>query len=301
MDREGRRVVVFGCGYLGARVAIQALKRGMRVAALTRNADRAGELTRLGIQQVVTAELDRSEWHPLLDPRQDLVVNCVSSAGGGWDGYRKSYLEGMRSILDWASSGRIGTLVYTSSTSVYEQGGGDWVTELDRAGASSEGGKILCEAERLLEEGPAAVKRRFILRLGGIYGPKRHHLLTRALSDLSEKEGDSIYLNSVHVDDAVAAVWAAAEADPGVEGGIFNIVDDMPARKGEIVAYLRERVSERGLGQSDTETPALASRRRLGPRPNRRLSNRKAREVLGWHPRYPDYRAGYEPLLDALI
>lgn len=293
-------MVVFGCGYLGARVAEQALKRGMRVAALTRNAGQAHALTRLGIQQVITAELDRAEWHALLDPRQDLVVNCVSSAGGGWDGYRRSYVEGMRSILEWASGGSIGSLVYTSSTSVYEQGEGEWVTERDRAGEFSEGGRILREAERLLEEAPAAVTRRFILRLGGIYGPGRQHLLTRAREDLSEEEGDSIYLNSIHVDDAAAAVWAAAEADSGVEGGIFNVVDNMPARRGEIVAYLRERVKERGLGQSELEAPALSFRRRSGPRPNRRVSNRKAREVLDWRPRFPDYRAGFESLLEPL-
>lgn len=292
--------MIFGCGYLGARVAHEALKRGMHVAALSRNAGQAHALTRLGIQQVVTAELDRAEWHPLLNPRQDLVVNCVSSAGGGWDGYRKSYVEGMRSILDWAAGGSVGALIYTSSTSVYAQGEGAWVTEEDRAGESSEGGRILREGERLLEEAPAAVKRRLILRLGGIYGPDRHHLLTRARAEFSEEEGDSTYLNSIHVDDAVAAVWAAAEADTRIVNGIFNVVDDMPARKGEIVAYLRERVKERGLEQSVIEPPVLAARRRAGPRPNRRVSNRKAREVLHWRPGFSDYRAGYEPLLEAL-
>jgi hypothetical protein len=31
--------------------------------------------------------------------------------------------------------------------------------------------------------------------------------------------------------------------------------------------------------------------------PDRIISNAKIRRVLGWHPRYADYQAGYEKLL----
>lgn len=293
-------MVIFGCGYLGTRVAGRALKAGMRVAALTRNSDQAKELTRLGIQQVVTAELDRWDWHSRIDPRQDLVLDCVSSAGGGWDGYRKSYVAGMRSILKWAASGAVKNFIFTSSTSVYHQEDEEWVTEADPAGGSSEGGRILREAEDLLEEAPPEIARWFVLRLGGIYGPGRHHLLTRALGNPSPEEGDNVFLNPVHVDDAAAAVWAAAGADPAVEGGIFNIVDDAPARKGEIVAYLHENVKERKIGCDGGAASSSARLRGRGVRPSRRISNRKAREVLEWRPAYSDYRAGYELLLDSL-
>lgn len=305
MDWAEKRIVIFGCGYLGSRVARQALERGMEVTALTRNPRQGEELARLGVQRVVTAELDSAEWHPRIDPRkQDLVLNCVSSAGGGWEGYRKSYLEGMNSLLRWASTGWMEILVFTSSTSVYGRDSEAWVTEEDPAGGASGGGAILRQAEALLESGNPGVGRSFVLRLGGIYGPGRHHLLDRARASALAAEGGNdpaagdVYLNSIHVDDAVAAVWAALGADPSVREGVFNIVDDAPASKKEIAEYLRRQVKERGLPAA--AAAAARTARRSGVRPNRRISNRKARQVLGWAPRYPNFRSGYEPLLDVL-
>lgn len=297
MDWAGKRLVIFGCGYLGARVAREAVTRGMRITALTRNAAQAEQLGQMGIHQVITSQIESPEWHPLIAPQQDLILNCVSSAGGGWEGYRKSYLEGMHSIVQWASGGAIGTFIFTSSTSVYAQNNEEWVTEADPAAGSSEGARILREAEVLLEEKPVGWDRSFVLRLGGIYGPGRHHLLTRAGADYTVAEGDDIFLNPIHVDDAAAAIWAAAGADR-VDGGIFNVVDNAPARKGEIVRYLAGELRRRKLRWSEVNR-AVAGAGRGGVRPNRRISNRKARELLRWSPAYPDYRAGYASLLES--
>lgn len=292
-------MVIFGCGYLGARVARVALRAGAEVTALTRNPDRAEQVKGAGVQRVVLAELDAREWHPLIDSRADFVLDCVSSAGGGEEGYRRSYLEGMRSILQWASQGEVGRLVFTSSTSVYAQDDGNWVTEADCAQGAGEGGEILRQAEVLLENAPPAVRRRFVLRLGGIYGPGRHSLLDRALAGAASAEGDDILLNPIHIDDVVAAVWAAFRAGDEVNGGIFNIVDDQPSPKAEVIRYLREKAKARGLVAAESPSPGPPVRRRTRFRANRRISNRKAGEILGWRPRYPDYRAGYEPLLEA--
>lgn len=296
MDATGKRIAILGCGYLGQRVAKQALDRGMWVTTLTRNSAKGEELDRLGVHQVIQADIDQADWHSLLDPRQDFVLNCVSSAGGGMDGYRKSYLEGMRSVLRWAEGGEVGTLAFTSSTSVYGQGGDQWMDEESDAGGSSEGGRILRAAEVLLEEASGAARRRFVLRLGGIYGPGRQWLVNRAMGGDDPEEGDDVFLNSIHVEDAVSSVWAVFEGAVEVMGGVFNIVDDRPTRKGEIIQHLHRELRERGLLPGQSEPPA-PTRRRAGARPSRQLSNAKARTLLGWRPAYPDYRAGYEGIL----
>ena len=71
----------------------------------------------------------------------------------------------------------MGTLVYTSSTSVYSQGGGVQVDETVPATGASERAQLLLDAEARLKSNAGACARWFVLRLAGIYGPGRHHLL----------------------------------------------------------------------------------------------------------------------------
>jgi nucleoside-diphosphate-sugar epimerase len=303
MTLRGQRLVIFGCGYLGERVVGRTLQEGLEITALTRNAGQAEVLRRMGVRRVVVAELQSDAWHSEVDPGSELILNCVSSAGGGWDGYRASYLEGMKSILGWLAAGGSGsgTLVFTSSTSVYAQTDGSWVDEASSADGASEGARILLEAERLLESRPRGVGRAFVLRLGGIYGPGRHYLIERAMNqEFQAEEGDEIFLNSIRVEDAAAAVWSAFGAPDGIEGGTFNIVDDRPAPKGEIVGWLREEMGRRGLAFSATSSDAAGRGRRRSGRTNRRISNARAKGELGWRPSFPDYRAGYGALLEAL-
>ncbi|MDQ5979325.1 MAG: hypothetical protein QG602_2299, partial [Verrucomicrobiota bacterium] len=113
--------MIFGCGYIGTAVARVALAAGATVEALTRNPEKAAALRAAGLSSVVVAELGSTEWHAQIAPAPDFVVNCVSS--GGPDQYWQSYVVGMQSIVSWAAkAGPIGTMVYTSSTSVYPQG-----------------------------------------------------------------------------------------------------------------------------------------------------------------------------------
>ncbi len=92
---SGRRLVVFGAGYVGSAVAIAARGRGLAVSALTRNVDKAAALTAAGVRTVV-ADLATTDWHAQIAPDTEFILNCVSSGGGGPEGYRKSYVDGQR-------------------------------------------------------------------------------------------------------------------------------------------------------------------------------------------------------------
>ena len=121
---SGKRLVIFGCGYIGSAVAEAALAAGARVEALTRNPGKAATLRALGLARVTVADLASADWHAQVETSPDFVVNTVSS--GGPESYRRSYVGGMQSILAWTSAVAtpVGTIVYTSSTAVYPQGGG---------------------------------------------------------------------------------------------------------------------------------------------------------------------------------
>jgi nucleoside-diphosphate-sugar epimerase len=295
---HGKRLVIFGCGYVGSAVARAAVAAGAHVEALTRNPEKAVTLRSLGLAKVIVAELSSSDWHGQIAGGPDFVVNCVSS-GGGPDGYRQSYVNGMASILAWAAQGGapIGTMLYTSSTAVYPQGGGVVVDETAAAEGATPNGKVIRESELLLEKVSAVACRRwFILRLAGIYGPGRHHLLNQLREGVTELGGSGAHrLNLIHRDDIVAAALACLAAPEAIGSQIFNVADRAPAQREEVVRWL--------AGQLKRPMPTfdgLPGTRRGGePMPDRVIASGKIQGVLGWRPQYENYQAGFGAILGA--
>jgi nucleoside-diphosphate-sugar epimerase len=293
---QGKRLVIFGCGYVGSALARAALAAGARVEALTRNPDKAVALRTLGLTQVVVGELSSSAWHAQLARGADFVVNCVS-AGGGTDGYRQSYVAGQQSILAWTAAGKmpVGTYVYTSSTSVYPQDGGVLVDETAPADGATPNGSIIRESEAILQKAPAAACQRwFILRLAGIYGPGRHHLLDQLNAGATVINGSGEHhLNLAHRDDIVAAILACLAAPAEVANEIFNVADLKQARRGEVVQWLAARLM-RPVPAFDG---SVGVRRGGVPMADRRISSAKIQRTLGWRPQFPDYRSGYDSII----
>ncbi len=289
---SGRSVVVLGCGYVGTAVARAALADGARVTALTRNAGVADGLAREGIATVV-ADLAGDTWHGRIPGAGALVLNCVSSGGGGLEAYRHSYVGGMESTVAWARGcGGADTIVYTSSTSVYPQGDGAVVTEASPTDGAGERGAILREAERrLADAGPGVCARWFVLRLAGIYGPERHHFVDQVRAGEAAGTGEH-RMNLIHRDDIVGAVRAAWVAPAGAASAILNGADDAPTPKAEVVAWLAAR-----LGVPVPRFTGVALSARRGQTPDRVIANARLKAVLGWAPRFPTFREGCESFL----
>lgn len=296
-------VVVLGAGYVGGELARSLCARGRRVVALTRNPHTLAQLAKAGVE-TVCAELGGGDWpgHPVLAGPVAAVAVTVAAGGGGVEGYRRSYVDGLARVLDWGRS-RVaaglptGSLVYTGSTSVYPQGEGCVVTEEDLPGGVEETTLALLEAEKLALAWPGAGA--VVLRLAGIYGPGRVHLLEQVRrGEVSGRE--DAFLNLIHRDDILPAIEAAwAWLEPRSKSGVpcrevFNLCDGSSATKGEIVSWLAARL---GLpAPAFTGSPA-GGRRRVTP--SRVIDASKARNELSWHPRVVDYRSGYGAMLEA--
>jgi nucleoside-diphosphate-sugar epimerase len=292
-----KSVMIFGCGYVGTALAEVLLAAGVRVGALTRNVEKAAALRTLGLSEVVVADLSDEAWRRQLTASYESVVNCVSSAGGGLEGYRQSYVEGQRVILKWAQGRGIQTYLYTSSTSVYPQDGGVTVDETADTSAAPPTGQVLCESERLLAAAGDAFGAWVVLRLAGIYGPGRHYLLDllRSGASVIPGVGDTL-LNLIHRDDVVTAICTALAHPQPETSGVYNVADNHPATKAELVEWLAEQLGQ-SLPRFDPEHVSPRLQRRGGRMPSRNISNLKLRQTLGWEPKYEDFRAGYQALL----
>lgn len=299
-------MLILGCGYLGTALARQTLSAGGVAGALTRNPARVAELQALGVSSVVAADLASDNWHGRLNPADASIVNCVSPAAPGLRGYRHSFREGAQSIARWlensAASGAppARDLVFTSSTGVYPQTDGEWVDESAASEPSrlSEAGAVLRETEEFFLKLPRTLVRRvWILRLAGLYGPGRHYLLDALRAgEKSFSGGGEHWVNLLYLDDAVRAIQACLTAPPAIPGGIFNVADDEPVRKRDLVEWLAAQL---GKSAFEIQFQAGASPRRAhrlgstGKVPHRKISSEKFRKALGWVPVSHSYREGY--------
>jgi nucleoside-diphosphate-sugar epimerase len=206
-------------------------------------------------------------------------MHCASSSGGDAEMYRQVYLDGVRNLLEMFPGSK---LLFTSSTSVYAQCDGSWVTEESETKPTRETSQILLETERLV-----LANGGIVARLAGIYGPGRSVLLKRFLngSAMIDPENDR-FVNQVHRDDITSALLLLLSRE--AEGAqIYNVVDDQPILQSGCYRWLAQR-----LNRPPPPIGKSKQRRKRGES-NKRVSNAKLR-ALGWTARYPTFAEAME-------
>jgi nucleoside-diphosphate-sugar epimerase len=268
-----RRVLIAGCGYLGQATADLFHNAGWEVEGWTRSARAAGELSGKPYR-VEAVDISSRQQVEACKGRFDAVIHCASTRGGSADVYRQLYLDGVGHLLaHFARS----TVLFVSSTSVYAQTGGEWVTEKSAAKPEHETGKILLEAEQRVID-----RNGIVARLVGIYGPGRSHLLKKFMAGeaVIDPKNDR-FVNQVHRDDAAAALLVLLDR-PVPGGEIFNVVDDQPILQSQCYRWLATRLKREPppVGQTNPSRKRGVS--------HKRVSNAKLR-ALAWVPRYPTF------------
>lgn len=265
-----RRVLVVGCGFVGEAAADRLHAGGWEVTGWTASAASAERLSAekpypVSAQDVAGSELPRAE--------PAAIVDCVSSGRGGSEAYRRVYLEGARALRAAFPAAR---LLFTSSTSVYAQTDGEWVTELSPAEPDRETGRILRETEELVLASAGGA----VLRLAGLYGPGRSTMLAKARQGETRIEGDGLrWMNFCHRDDAASAIAAAVDQEIA---GLFNVADDRPIPQGDCVRSLADL-----LGQPPPPTAPPDLDRKRGWT-SKRVRNARLR-ASGWAPAHPSF------------
>ena len=273
--------MIAGFGYLGVATADLFQAAGWDVEGWTQSPESA---RRLAAKPYPVRAVDIAELAAVKAAASacEAVIHCASSGGGGPESYRRIYFVGAENLLA-ALAPRI--FVYTSSTSVYAQTGGEWVDEESAAEPLHETGRILRATEELVRQ-----KGGLVARLAGIYGPGRSALLRKFLSGEARLEaGEERYLNQAHRDDIAAALFLLVHLpnEERTTTGIVNVADNEPMTQRACYAWLAARLHR--------PLPALvdppAGRKRGAS--NKRVSNQRLR-ALGWQPRFPTFPTGME-------
>src|SRR4051812_41860225 len=140
------RVLIAGCGYVGSATAELFHAAGWSVEGWTSSAQSA---IALQTKPFRVRAVDITDQRAVAGSASefDAVIQCVSSGGGDADDYRRIYLNGARHL---AAAFPQALLLFTSSTSVYAQTDGAWVTESSPAEPTREAGQVLRETEELV-------------------------------------------------------------------------------------------------------------------------------------------------------
>ena len=288
-----KKRIILGCGYVGSALAREWLSQGFQVWGVSRNRETLSEIQHPDFHAVV-ADVDSHDWHKQVPVDPGVLLNCVSSAGGGMEGYRKSYLGGNTSLLEWSRQADPRRILYTGSTAVYPFSDGRKVFEEDAGGDLSERGEIILKSERMLLENPQIGAKSTVLRLTGIYGPGRHSLLDRLRDGETILPGDGdTFLNLIHLTDIGSAVEALLASESG-GGKAYNVSDGTPTKKTEVVRWLADRI---GIECPQFDPKAAGGRKmtvnRSGGPPNRQIQIDRIRKEIGWQPTCPSFREGY--------
>jgi len=282
-------VLLAGCGWLGREVARRLLDRGDRVTAVTRTVESARRL-REGRIDAVALDLASPGAARSIAGRFDGIVAMQSASGSGPEAYQRAYVEATRAVLALQGAAAA-AFVYVSSTGVFGQTDGSWVTESTTPSPADETAEVLVEAERLVLDRSWHRAQPRVVRCSGLYGPGRVGTIERVRSGtLALGDGDETWMNFCHRDDAAAAVIAAL--DRGRPGGIYHASDASPAMRRDVVSWIAARLAIDPLRRPDGSSP----RGRRGA--NRRVSSEATRLELGSALAFPSFREGLAPFFD---
>ncbi|MBM3502421.1 MAG: SDR family oxidoreductase [Alphaproteobacteria bacterium] len=134
-----------------------------------------------------------------------------------------------------------------------------------------------------------------IFRLAGIYGPGRNPLDQIRAGQARRIVKPGLVLGRIHRDDIVGALRASIERRAA--GSIYNVTDDEPVAPWEITAHgctLLGVAPPPEVPHTEAEMSPLL---REFYADNKRVSNRRLHEQLGYRFRFPTYREGLKALL----
>lgn len=275
------KIAIIGCGYVGTAVSrYWYQQKGYSVRATTTRQERVTQLESVATEVVVMKAEDSQAVKSLLQNRDTVVLSIAPISDRQVDAqvYRQTYIPTAKNLVAALQENEtVKQLIYLSSCSVYGNKKGEWVDETSPVDTDSEYNQVLCEAEQLLLNSARDDLQITILRLGGIYGPKRE--ITKRFARIAGKTMDGsgqTFTSWIHLDDIIAAMDFLCQRRLG---GIYNLVNDFNLTIRELSDIVCDRQGLPRILWDDTKP----SYRFL----NARISNQKIK-AAGYKLIHPD-------------
>ena len=213
------------------------------------------------------------------------ILSCIPPDKNGNDPVLKSLKGKLQNLsLEWVG--------YLSTTGVYGNTKGDWVSEIDKPNPFQKRShnRLNCEKEWIESGLPAQ-----IFRLPGIYGPGRstfEAIKNQKIRVISKKHQ---VFSRIHVADITnAIIFLLQNKDSLKFHQIINIADDEPCSQIEVIQYCYDLLGLKMpkpilFEEAKKELSAIAQSFWME---NRRVSNKLLCETLGYKLIYKNYRIG---------
>ena len=272
------KFLVLGCGFSGSVFAKKIRQLGYKALTSSRSEKKDPDsfLFNSEIGIIPTKKTFDGVTH---------ILSCIPPDKNGKDPVLSSLKDQLKSLsLEWVG--------YLSTTGVYGNTKGDWVSEIDNPNPFQERShkRLNCEKEWLASGLPVQ-----IFRLPGIYGPGRstfEAIKNKKVRVISKKNQ---VFSRIHVADITNAIIYLLQNKNSLKFyQIINIADDQPCSQIEVIQYCYDLL---GLTMP---RPVLFedAKKELSPiaqsfwMENRRVSNKLLCETLGYKLIYKNYKIG---------
>jgi uncharacterized cupin superfamily protein/nucleoside-diphosphate-sugar epimerase len=275
-------LVIFGCGYVGTRLADAALKQGRVVRACSRGIARLQPLADRGAQLHFIDATRVKQFGPALQgmPNATVVYSIppLANIPAG---------ESVRRAAQAALQHGAHSFIYLGTAGVYgNTADPEWVDEKSTVALDDGGMAPRHSDEAAVQSANAAGLRTTILRLAAIYGPGRGVRQRLRKGDYKLVDDGVNWISRIHVDDLVRVIFAVEDRAP--PGSMYLVSDDLPTQQKEYAAWLCERLGlplPRSVPAYGPGVPRTFQR-------GRRLRNDLMKSQLGITLKYPSYREG---------
>ena len=214
--------------------------------------------------------------------KPDIVIFTPVPTTRDLEGYRMGYAEASRNICDAGVLVHAERAFFVSSTRVYAENTGGWVTEDSRLAAGDPFVDALLEGEATFRRHTTTT----VLRPSGLYDGARPIMLKPILEGLQSRLGSG-YTNRIHREDVAGALaYLIAMQIKGARiPSTLSLNDNEPVKTADLEAWCFEQLGREPTGERENQ-----------PRGNRRISNAKLL-ATGFQLEYPSFREGYRDAL----
>ena len=302
-------------GVIGRTLLPRLVEEGHEVAALTRTPDKAKALREAGGEPVVADVLDAEALAAAVaEARPEAVIHHLTDLPTRWT--PGAIREGM------AATDRVRTTGTANLIAAAREAGAKRIVAQSiafayaprDAGLHAEGDPLFLEAPAPFNESVGAVAELeravtnaegldgVVLRFGFWYGPGTAYASDGHFANEARRRrmpvvgGGSAVWSFVHVDDVAQATIEALDAG---RPGVYNVVDDDPAPAREWTPAYAEAVGAKRPFRVPTFVVRMAAGRYAAYLATQLqgASNERAKEELGWTPRWPSWREGFREAL----